>query len=236
MFWDSVVAGFGVLGHAKIWIGIILLVVANVGFLVMSTSIFGRGESGGRMAAGCLLTGLGAPLFHGFAMSVFVGFYLPMMLGSDEIMSSAWVMSALWPLAKAGVLAVIVVFVLCIVPVLGDFISNSPGTQTFLVGVIIFRLATGPVLAEASSKYSISSSVFPSLWSSIGYLVIAGLLVRVLLFGGAFLSAVPKKREVTDLVGAILMALAPSFGILGGLLPLFMYAQHVRLVLISASR
>jgi hypothetical protein len=89
MFWNSVLAGFGVLGHGKIWLGIFILVAAQFGFLEITYGIFGRSESGGRMAVGCLFTALVGPLFQGFIMSIFVGFYLPMMLGSNETMPSA---------------------------------------------------------------------------------------------------------------------------------------------------
>lgn len=185
------------------------------------------------MAAGCLFTALVGPLFQGLIMSIFVGFYLPMMLGSKEVMSSALVLSFLWPLVKAGFAAVIVVTVLCFVPVLGGLIAQSPGIQNFLLGVIIFRLVAGPALAEASEKYSISSSVYPGFWSAVGYLIIAGLLVRLILYGGAFASSIAKNRTASEKMEAILMALAPSLGVLGGLLPLFMYAQHVRLALVA---
>src|SRR6266849_5330499 len=241
MFWDSVLAGFGLLAHGKIWLGVFLLMAAQFGFLAATATIFGRGESGGRQAAGCLFMVLAGLPFQGFIVSIFVGFYLPMMLGSDEIMSGAVVLSFLWPLAKAGFFATIALTFLCIIPVLGGLIAESPGIQTFILGAIIFRLAVGPAMAEASAKYSINSSVYPNIWSSIGYLIIAGVLVRAILFAGALLSTAIKNRFTSEagqfssaLVETILTALAPSSGLLGGILPLFMYAQHVRLALAAA--
>jgi len=242
MFWKSVIAGFGVLDHGKIWLGIFLLVAAQFGFLVFTSVVFGRKESGGRMAAGCLFTALVGPLFQGFIMSIFVGFYLPMMLGSTDTTPSAMVLSLLWPLAKAGFIAVIALVILCIVPVLGSLIAESPGIQYFLLGAVVFRLAVGPALAEASAQYSISSSIYPGFWSLSGYLIIAGVLVRLVLLGGVLISTIVKNRTASEmgqttsaLIEAVLTALAPSFGVLGGLLPLFMYAQHVRLALFAAT-
>lgn len=235
MFWNSVLAGFGILSHGKLWLGVFFLVAAQFVFLIITNLIFGRGESGSRMAAGCLFNAVGGPLFQGFIMSVFVGFYLPMMLGANEVMPAVVVFSYLWPLAKAGFIAVIALGILCIVPLVGSLIAESPGIQNFLLGVIIFRLTAGPALAEATQTYSISSSVYPGFWSSIGYLIIAGVLVRLILFGGAFVSTLVKGRTGSELAETIVMALAPSIGILGGILPLFMYAQHVRLALRAAT-
>jgi hypothetical protein len=236
MFWDSVIAGFGVLGHIKIWLGIFLLVAAQFGFLVITAIVFGRGESGGRMAAGCLFRAVGGPLFQGFIMSIFVGFYVPMMLGSNEVTASADVLSYLWPLTIAAFFAVVALVILSIVPILGSLITESPGIQNFLLGTVIFRFVVGAAMAEASKEqHPISSNVYPGLLATIGYLVIAGILVRLILYLGVLISAAAKKRTGSELTESILMALAPSLGVLGGLLPLFMYAQHVRLAAIAAS-
>lgn len=235
MFWSSMLAGLGVLGHGSVWLGIFLLVAAQFAFLVITSAIFGGGESEKQMMAGCLFTSLGAPVFQGFVMSVFVCFYPPLMLGGSGTMPSTVVLSYLWPLAKAGFIAVIALVLLCILPVLGSMIAESPGIQTFLLGVIIFRLVAGPAVAELSQKYSISSSVYPGFWSSIGYLIIAGVLARLVLFGGALISVVAKDRLRSEQAEAIVMALAPSVGVLGGILPLFMYTQHVQLALHAAT-
>jgi hypothetical protein len=208
---------------------------AQFGSLVFSSAVFGRGESGGR--TGCLFMAVGAPLFQSFTMSVFVAFYLSMMLGGTDITSRALVLSVIWPLFKGGLVAVIAVGILCIVPVLGTLIVMSPAIQNFLLGVIVFRLGLGHALAEASAHFSLSTSLYPGVWSTIGYLIIAAaVLIRVILYGCVLISVVTKNRVGSELAEAIPLTLAPRFAVLGGLLPLFMNVQHVRLAVDAATR
>lgn len=95
----------------------------------------------------------------------------------------------------------------------------------------MFRFLVGAELARLTIGLPESVSIYPGFLASLGYLIIAGILVRAALFGGALLPAAAENKGLPNLAEMATIAIAPILGILGGLLPLFMYAQHVRLVL-----
>lgn len=242
MFWKSVIAGFGVLQSPAIWVGIILYALATLSFfLTVGTlgKLIERHQTRGQMAPGigCLFSLLGsllAPLFQGALMAVFTAFLMPVMLGGEGATPVSVVAEWLWPIIGAGLIAVVAVIALCFLPLVGHFVARSPGVQAFIEGVIILRLFWGTEIEKLSLRISPSVSVYPGFWASMGYLMIAGVLVHILQYFVAYVLSTSKDTVLRDYSELVIMTVAPTLGILGGVLPLFMYVQHVRLVLLGS--
>ncbi|MFI5364966.1 MAG: hypothetical protein ACHQ4J_05020 [Candidatus Binatia bacterium] len=129
------------------------------------------------------------------------------------------------PIAKVGIIAIVVVTLLGFVPLLGGFV-DSPGIQAFLEGVIIFTALSGSVVEQIISDSHVQGNVYPGLWECIGFLVIAGVLVKLITLGVALIIS------IQELLGVLItVAVAPSPGLLGGIIPLFMYGSYIRLSL-----
>ena len=200
----------------------------NLAFL-MTVAVVGVGneyESGGRMAAGCLVRMIGGTVLHGLLMGSMIAFLLPILLGGTSAAPISAIIPLFWPIIKAGVIAVVAVTVLTFIPLIGGLVANSPGMQAFLEGAIIFRLFSGHTIDEILTEANLQGPVYPGLWQSVGFLVIAALLVRLVVFGVA-LPSVP--FEGTTKGEVITIVVGPVLGVLGGIIPLFMYSSYVRL-------
>lgn len=226
MFWKSIIEGVVILGHWQVWVAVILYMAVNFGFLMIVSTVVGEAESGGRMATGCLFHMIGGTVLHGILMGLMVAFLLPILLGGSSAAPISGIIAQLWSIIKIGIIAVIAVIILSIMPIIGAFIADSPGIQAFLEGAIIFRLLSGYATEEILRVVNVQISVYPGFWASIGFLVIAGVLVRVIIFGVALLSVPLEGTALGELVPAVIV---PVIGVLGGIVPLFMYGSYVRL-------
>jgi len=84
----------------------------------------------------------------------------------------------------------------------------------------------GYAIDEILTEANVQGSVYPGFWASIGFLVIAGVLVRLVMLGLALLSVPLEDTAVGELMPLVI---GPVLGILGGIIPLFMYSSYVRL-------
>jgi len=230
MFWKSIIAGLAILGHWQVWVAAILYMAVNFAFLMILATVVGESESGGRMATGCLLHMIGGTVLHGILMGLMVSFLLPILLGGSSVTPISQIIAQLWAIIKIGVIAVVAVIILSIVPIIGAFIANSPGIQAFLEGIIILRLLLAPVIEEILNVVNAQVSIYPGFWASIGFLIIAGVLVRIIMLGLALISVHFEGTAVGELMP---MVIAPVLGVLGGIIPLFMYSSYILLSLVQ---
>lgn len=231
MFWASLLAGAGVLLSWKIWVLILLYLFLSLVPLALSAGLFSKAESGSGAAGtgGCLFEIVGRPLIQGVFVSFFVIVALPLMLGAPNMTPLADVLPMAWPITKAGLVATIVVVGLCLIPVVGHLIASSAGAQTFLMGVIVFRL----FFADAEQQMNLPehASIYPSLWHCLGYLVISALLVWLLTILGALVGTLLEGTGHDSASSGMALVIGPLFGIAGGFLPLFMYVQYVKMAI-----
>lgn len=229
MFWNSLFAGMLVFLSWKIWVALLLYLLANMLVLATGGGLFAAAEKGSGAAgtAGCLFTMFVPPLMQGVLMSIFVLFMYPVMLGVGDASSLQEALPMLWPMIRVGVLAIIFVVAVCFIPVLGAFIAESPGIQTFIVGAIIFRLFLGAGLHELG--VTTTQSPYPSLWACLGYVVISGVLVKILMLIGAAVAHSLEKSQHDAISALVTVTVAPVLGLFGGFLPFFMYVQYVKL-------
>lgn len=226
IFWTSIIEGLLILRHWQVWVAVILYVAVNFVFLmiVAIATIAKEDESSRRMAMGCLFRMIGGTVLHGLLMGLMVAFLLPILLGGPSTTPVSAIIALLWPIIKAGVIAVVAVTILTFIPLIGGFIANSPGIQAFLEGVIILRVLSGYAIDQILTEAHVQGIVYPGFWESIGFLVIAGVLVRVVTFGVALLSVPLKDTTGEELMT---MTVGPVLGVLGGIIPLFMYSSYI---------
>ena len=133
-------------------------------------------------------------------------------------------------------MALVITLVLSFLPIVGGLISKTPGVDTFIQGVVIFRVFSAGFIERILERADIHvANLYPGFWASVGYLVLATGLVYACFFAFAALGVTLSRNRYSG-DGAppffLGMALIPILG----MLPLFMYANHVTLAIQQATR
>lgn len=229
MFGESIIEGISALAHWQVWVAAFTYVFIEFGFLYLTFgSVRDEADPLGReKGSGCLFYMLGGNLLHGVLMGLTVVFLLPIMLGGSSFLPLSEAGELAFTAVKAGIVAVIAVTLLCFIPIAGRFVSGSQGLQAFIEGVIIFRILAGryddDILDAAES-----GSVYPGVLTSLFYLLISTALVYAILYGFNFLAMVLRSDRLKKLVPEVI---GPALGVLGGIIPLFMYSAFVMLAM-----
>jgi hypothetical protein len=64
------------------------------------------------------------------------------------------------------------------IPIVGRIISHTPGVDTFIQGLVIFRVFSGGFIECLLERADIHvANLYPGFWASVGYLVLAMVLV-----------------------------------------------------------
>ena len=132
-----------------------------------------------------------------------------------------------------GVIAIVLVTILSVMPFIGSLIAESPGIQAFLEGLIIFRILSGHTVSQMLTEANVQGNIYPGFWASVGFLIIAGILVRLTIFGLTLLCAPLENTIVGELIQTFI---TPVLGVLGGIIPLFMYSSYVCLSIMHLTR
>jgi len=230
MFWGSIIEGLAILGHWEIWLATVIYMGINFAFLIVVTKTAGEDEFGEPRLGGCLFYMIGAPLLHAMLMSLMIAFLLPILLGGSSVTSFSTVIGLIGPIIKSGIVAMVAVIIFSFIPLFGAFIAKSPGIQSFLIGVIIFRLLSDYAIDQVINEANMQGNVYPGFWSSLGFLIIAGVLVRLVMFLLVLISTPFEETMFGELIPTVI---GPVFGLLGGIIPLFMYSSYVRLSIIE---
>jgi hypothetical protein len=236
MFWQSVIGGLAVLAHWQVWVALVLYAALQFGWFIGIGMLMGKSASGGRMTASCLAHMIGGPVFQSVLLGNLVLFLTPLMLGTDQTMPLGFFVSLAWPIVMACFIALVLSFIIGILPIVGDLVSNTPGLATFIQGIIIFRIFSAAFIERLLEETEVHvSNLYPGFWSSVGYFTLAASLVYACLFIFAALgTSITRNRSTGEdaplvFVGMTLMHIL-------GLLPLFMYANHVALAIQQAAR
>jgi hypothetical protein len=233
VFWDSVLGGFGLLLSVRIWVGLVLYIVANLFTLGIGGALFSKDKT---VAAGCLFTALVRPALGAVFISLFVVSLFPVMLGAKEAVGFQMIRTMLWPICAAGLIAFIIVMLLGFVPILGSLISESVTLPTFIQGVIVFRFFMAAVMASLpENEQPSNTNIYPGFWETIGYLLIAAVFARLAIFLSALIMAKSAQTGWEDKAENLGVIIGLVFGVVGGFLPLFMYVQHVHHALVTSA-
>ena len=235
MFWQSVLGGLGVLGHWQVWIALVVFAVLHSAWLIGVGVLMGDSESGGRMAVGCLTHMIGGPVFQSLLLGGLVLLLTPIMLGGDQAMPLWFFTKFAWPIVRACLLALVISFAVAFLPIVGRVFTDTPGVDGFIRGIVIFRFFSAAFMERSLGELNLQvPNLYPGLWSSVGYFALATVLVYACLFVFAALGTTisrnqyPKEGVASFFIGIALMQVL-------GLLPLFMYANHVTLAIQKAA-
>ncbi|MBI4083061.1 MAG: hypothetical protein HY423_10670 [Candidatus Lambdaproteobacteria bacterium] len=219
MFIDSVLGGFALFAEGRVWLGLLAFVCANA-LLLWGLALLPAQE-------GCLVRLLLRPTALGLVAAPLLYWLLPVLLGRGEFASLELIWTGRWLQLKAGLVAVALLILIGAIPFLGGMVAGSWGLQTFLYAVLFFRFLFGDWLLTRAVTGRARDELYPGLFASLAYLLIAWLIVELLRLGlSALLARLDPTRRLRRLETRVL---APTLGVLGGLLPFFMYVAHVRL-------
>jgi len=231
MFWQSVLGGIGVLAHWQVWIALVLYAGLQFAWLIGIGMLMGNSESGGLMAAGCLTHMIGGTVLQSLLLGGVVLFLTPIMLGGDHAMPLGFFTTFAWPIVKACFFALVISFAIAFLPIIGRLITDTPGLDAFIQGIIIFRLFSGAFIEYLLKEANLNvPNLYPGFWSSVGYFVLAIVLFYICLFIFAALGTTITRNQYGGESGASFIVGMALMQILG-LLPLFMYANHVTLAI-----
>lgn len=132
----------------------------------------GDNKSGARVGSGCFLMIVGGPLIQAIAVSAFVLFCLPAIIGGQGFTPTVAIGTLFWPVFKTGFLAMLMVLVLCFIPIVGRLIAETPGVPVFLQGIFMMKPISKKLYYAISDGTRLPDSAFPSFWSCLGYVVI----------------------------------------------------------------
>jgi hypothetical protein len=242
MFWESVLLGIKALADWHILVGIAFIVAASFIPMVIASAAIGDGESTARSTTGCLMAGVGGPIIQAIAVSLFILVCLPSLLLGKGFTPVEVIAQAAWPVMKSGLVALVIVFVLCIVPGIGKLVSSTPGVTIFLQGIIVFRPIARDLYAIVANGEKLPADVFPGFWLSIAYIGIGialtwlGLILLALVDDQYQKRADPAGhliRSYTNEPSGFQVIIAQFVGPICGILPLLMYGRYVALAIRS---
>jgi hypothetical protein len=140
MFWQSIWLGVQALGDWHILVGMAGIAISLLIWRILLGLLAGSDESGARMAIGCWLEMLGGPVAQALVVCGFILICFPSILVGRGFTPPA-IISDIAPAAIGfALLGCVGVCLLCFVPLLGGFISNTPGVATFLQRISFFGL------------------------------------------------------------------------------------------------
>jgi hypothetical protein len=238
MFIESIISGVSLLRFWQVWVAIVLQIICVFGFLSINAIWMTDKQGPIKMVLGFISLTFGGLIVQGIVMGILIAFLLPIMFGGGATTPLSIIIGNLWQICIAGFIAIVTVTLLGFIPFIGGAIAESPGIQSFLEGIIIYNYYSKGVIDEIVLKKNIVASVYPGFWQSVGYLFISWLIIQVITFIfvallGFFNSRVggrdysPLGEDSGFILGAILTGL-------GGLLPLFMYAQYITISISNA--
>jgi hypothetical protein len=231
MFWQSVWEGFRLLAFWQVWIGVLFYVVGLYAYLFALSKMVGGEKQAGRLMAGCLTNLIAGLVVEGVLTAVVVAFLLPIMLGGERALALSDISSYFGQIALAGTVGVATAILIGLIPVVGRMLTDAPGVPTFIIGVVVFRLLAGPAVQDILARAGrTTASIYPSVWLSLGYIGIAVVFVSVT----THLAALLATRWDKSSGGVLTAVIPPAVGVLGGLLPLFMYSAYVTNALLRA--
>jgi hypothetical protein len=221
MFWQSVIEGIGALFDWHIIVGAIAVAGISYAVPILSGLMIGNNESGARAGAGCIMMLIGGPIAQACAVTLFVLFCFPSIVGSGGFTPIAIAGALWWPVLKYGLLAMIFVLLLSVIPLLGHFIASTPGVPLFLQGIFVIKPFTELLFAVTGNQ--IPDSVFPGFWLCVGYAVIGTIICYGAIFAAAWIGTKKDSSEPSGfpmLIGLVL-------GAISGLIPLLMYGRYI---------
>ena len=228
MFWSSVIQGVKFLSSWEIWVAFALYTLGTFGFLIYVQPLLSKLDPEHRRDAVFSFTSFGGPVFDALMLSMILGSLTPLWLGFSGAFSPVTLVLSYWK----GVLFVAVIGLIVdilLLSMLRSLGQIGDGLSFFLKCAAMFRLYSEETMRKFLNVNALEHPIYPNLWKSIGYFLIAAILVVVVWLSlSAIADWIERRSSVQD--GRIFMAIVtPFMTIFSGFLPLLMYSQFARL-------
>lgn len=223
MFLPSLSEGLKIFVHGPILIPTLIFLAAQVLFLSLIRWSTGQKEMEGAFSSGCLTQIVGV-LFQALSLGLLLLWLLPVLLGVEAYPSWAAVEGFAMLAIRAGIVAALILSLLSFLPWVGTFMGGSPGLELLIGGAVLFRLLAHPYLEARLGHKIPGSAIFPGLWESLGYLLMAFLVGRL-----AMLATLQLRSKPGEPHNAFVRIWGPSLDCMIGIVVLYMYAQFVAL-------
>lgn len=232
MFWKSIANGIGVLfTHWELWVGILLYVFIFLAYFIIFGLVLSKNEDkSGAQMTGCLTQMLTGPLLQGLLVAFLVTLILPILLGGNDFMPISFIGEYWWPITKAGLISIGITVLLTFLPIIGRFISDTPGTAIFIQGAIVFHLLANSVLYETLETLNSNANIFPGFWVTIGFLILSIAIVYVFSIGILALLSSFISEYTMESFGFVI---GNFIGVIPGILTLCIYSSYIKLTLIN---
>ncbi len=227
MFLKSISSGIQLFALPQVWWLLIPFIGLYLVFAWVIRLATHSKESQDAAAPGCLVPIVGI-LFQGLWMALFVLLLLPILLGIESEVSWNSVAPLVFVAIRAGILGTLILTLLTFLPKIGPLFASSPGLESFLLGSMTFRIASPAYLEAILGKGILHKNFYPGFLPTLGYFFFTILLTRIFMFLSHRVAAGIKNPEGKNFPRIILHYIGPSFDLLGGILPFFMYTQYVR--------
>jgi hypothetical protein len=234
MFWTSIADGIGMLfSHWEIWVGILIYgTIFLTYFLLFGLALSAGGDNGGVQMAGCLTHLIAGPALQGILVSFLVTAILPILCGGDDFIPLSFLTENWWAITKAGLISIGITLLLSLIPIVGSFISNTPGTSIFVQGVIVFQMLANKVLFEVLDKINPNADIFPGFWTSVGFLILSIVIVYIVSIGLILL--LTQLRIISEhSMESMGFVIGNFIGVLPGILCLCIYCSYIRLTFLN---
>lgn len=232
MFLASIVKGLSLLRFWEVWAAIAVYAACNLTWLLLAYFLQG-GENSEPNIPGTLFWVFGGTAFQAFLTAIIIFYLIPILLGHTDAMPLTIILDYVPQIFIAAIVAIVAIMVLGFIPIINAILQSLPGLDSFIQCLIVFSLLANTSIEEVIVKYGIQDSVYPGFWQIAGYFVISGILIfsmfMLVSIIGYLIDKSILKTEFLEEASPIIIG--PTYNIIGGLLPLFMYAQYIALSL-----
>ncbi len=233
MFWKSIAEGTAMLlTHWEIWAGIFLFGIIFISYFLLLGLVLTKNEGkGGVQLVGCLTHIIAGPALQGILVAFLVTAILPILCGGHDFIPFSFLTEYWWQIMKAGLWSMLITIILTLIPIMGKFISDTPGTAIFVQGAIVFKLLANQVLDEVFKTLHSNANVFPSFWASFGFLVFSIVIVYMITVGLILLLT---RLNIIDeyAMESMGFVIGNFIGVLPGVLCLCIYTSYIRLTIL----
>lgn len=207
-----------VLCQIRVALPCLLLTIVYLGYSHSLGRTANMKESTGAAAPGCLLQIL-SMLFEGLCLGAFVLALFPSLFQNFLGAKAPDLMSFALLGIRAGVLASLVLTLISLIPLLGDFLARRPGLQILLLGAAVFRMSA-PLYIERSPLGALGLKLqFPG-WGLSLALIACALILSEGLYGAHRVFARSPSGEALSFSRTWIL---PALDLWTGIIPLLGY-------------
>lgn len=222
MFLVAIVKSFHLFANAGFWIMMLAVAAATVLAKVVISMCSGQVICEEKATPSWIISMFGRAFYFSIMIGILLQIFQPFLMDGIVTYHYSEFIERIGPLFISSILIGVGVVILGFVPGLYEYMRIS-GVMVFLIGLIQYRLLINPSLAKFLKMHP-DTEVLPGIFGTVGYMLIAWILVQVVqLIASILFSIFGGKKDFKKQI------LIPTVGILGGIITLFCYATYIRL-------